>query len=167
MKIQTNQILNSFQKNDLDRIDFEIMQSLQKNARLSNKELAAKVGLAPSSCLQRVRYLQKKKVIRSFYAEVDPAAFGIGLQALIAVRLKKHSRNLFKMLHGHLVKLPEVISIAHISGANDLLVRVAVRDTHHLRDLIVDRFATRPEVDRCETSIIYDYFQNPSLPNLV
>ncbi|HAZ13376.1 MAG: hypothetical protein A2X86_14875 [Bdellovibrionales bacterium GWA2_49_15] len=167
MEIQQNEISNKSRKQPLDRIDCEILATLQKNARLSNKELAVKVGLAPSSCLQRVRQLQKDRIIRSFHADIDPAALGIGLQALIAVRMKKHSRQLFKVLRAHLAVLSEVVSIAHISGPNDLLVQVVVRDTNHLRDLIVDQFATRVEVDRCETSIIYDYFRSPVLPKLI
>lgn len=76
----------------LDRIDRAILAHLQKNARLSNKELAAKVGLAPSSCLARVQRLTKQGVIKGFHAFVDPQALGIGLQALVAVKLKQHSR---------------------------------------------------------------------------
>jgi DNA-binding Lrp family transcriptional regulator len=81
-------------KSSIDRIDGRILDELQKNARLSNKELAGRVGLAPSSCLERVRRLRRDGVPRGFHAEVDPGALGIGLQALIAVRLARHSRDL-------------------------------------------------------------------------
>ena len=66
----------------LDRIDFDILAALQNDGRLSNKELAAKVGLAPSSCLERVRALRESGVLRGFRAEVDPEALGIHLQAI-------------------------------------------------------------------------------------
>ena len=147
----------------LDRTDFAILEALQKNARLSNKELAARVGLAPSSCLVRVRKLQGG-VLRGFHAEVDPDALGIGLQALIALRLVRHARSKFKSLEAHMHALPEVLTVFHVSGVNDLLVHVAVRDIGHLRNLIVDRIATRAEVANCETAVIYSLFQKPGLP---
>jgi DNA-binding Lrp family transcriptional regulator len=74
----------------LDRIDYQIVRLLRNNARLSNKEIAEKVGLAPSTCLVRTRMLQQSGAITGFKAEVDPAALGVGLQAMIAVRLKRH-----------------------------------------------------------------------------
>ena len=74
----------------LDRIDHEILVALQKNARLSNKELAAEIGLAPSSCLARVNRLIREGVIRGFHAEVDPKALGIGIEALVFVRVVRH-----------------------------------------------------------------------------
>ena len=77
----------------MDGIDFGILHELQNNARLSNKELAAKVKLAPSSCLERTRRLSAQGVLRGFHADVDPAALGVGLQAMIHVRLARHSRN--------------------------------------------------------------------------
>ena len=74
----------------LDRTDRAILAVLQKDAGLSNKELARKVRLAPSSCLQRVRRLKTSGVLHGLHAEVDPAALGIGLQAIVAVRLARH-----------------------------------------------------------------------------
>ena len=77
----------------LDRIDYEIVRRLRNNARLSNKELAAEVGLAPSSCLVRVRGLERDGVLRGYHADVDPGSLGVRLQAMISIRLQRHSRN--------------------------------------------------------------------------
>ena len=74
-----------------DRIDDAILRALQNNARISNKELAAEVGLAPSSCLERVRRLTDRGVVKGYQAKVDPVALGVGLQAFVAVQLAKHS----------------------------------------------------------------------------
>jgi DNA-binding Lrp family transcriptional regulator len=137
---------------------------LQTNARLTNKELAARVGLAPSSCLERVRALTRAGAIKGHHTEVATHALGIGLQALVAVRLVKHSREAFRALYEHLLSLPEVLTVFHVSGVNDLQVQVAVRDIQHLRDLIVERFASRAEVDHCETSVIFDLHRRASMP---
>ena len=80
----------------LDRIDREILTALQKNARLSNKELAARMKVAQSTCLERVRRLRDDGILRGFHAEVDAKAVGVGLQAMIAVRLRRHSLDLVR-----------------------------------------------------------------------
>ena len=76
----------------LDRIDFAILDALQSDARISNKDLAERVGLAPSSCLERVRKLRADQTIRSFSVEIDQGALGIGLQAMITVQLNQNAQ---------------------------------------------------------------------------
>lgn len=143
-------------KQAMDRIDRQILALLQKNARLSNKELAARVGLAPSSCLARVQRLGKDGTLRGFHAFVDPKALGIGIQALIAVKLRQHSREKVRAFLRHLQVLPEVVALYHVSGAVDFQVHVAVRDTDHLRDLALDAFTVRPEVESIQTSLLFE-----------
>lgn len=140
----------------LDRTDCDLLGLLQKNARLSNKELAAAVGLAPSSCLVRVQRLQKAGVLRGFHAFVDPGALGIGLQALIGVQLSQHSRAKLKAFVHHLLGRPEVVALYHVTGAFDFQVHVAVRDPSHLRDLALDAFTSRPEVQNIQTAMLFD-----------
>jgi DNA-binding Lrp family transcriptional regulator len=77
----------------LDSTDIQIIRQLRKNARISNKALAAAVGLAPSSCLERVRRLRMARVLTGYHADLDPDALGIGLQAMVAVRLARHARS--------------------------------------------------------------------------
>jgi DNA-binding Lrp family transcriptional regulator len=149
----------------LDRIDDAILQALQNNARITNRELAAEVGLAPSSCLERVRRLTDRGVLTGYRAEVDPAALGIGLQALVAVRLARHSRDLVEGFRAHLLTLREVVSVFHMGGENDFLVHVAVRDADHLRDLALDAFTTRDEVRHIQTALVYEQVRPGVWPN--
>lgn len=148
----------------LDRIDFEILTALQEDGRLSNKELAARVDLAASTCLERVRKLHDEGVLVGYHAEVDPRALGIRLEAMIAVRLQKHSRDLVEEFRSYVLTLPEVLSIYHVGGEHDFLIHVAVSDAESLRDLALDRFTTRPEVDHMETSLIFEHARNWQLP---
>jgi len=148
----------------LDRIDYAILTELQNNARLSNKELAAKVGLAPSSCLERVRRLTANGTLRGFHADVDPAAFGIAIEALLAVRFVHHGREQFETFKEHVWSLPEVVGTYQVAGVEDFLVHVAVRDANHLRDIVLDQFAARPETSHIETSIIFEHRRVPGLP---
>lgn len=150
---------------NLDRIDCDILAILQKDARLSNKELAAAVGLAPSSCLARVQRLRAEGVLRGAHAEVDPQALGVGLQALIAVQLRQHSRAQVKAFWKHALSLPEVLSVFHVAGTHDFQVHVAVRDAHHLRDLALDAFTTRSEVAHIQTSLIFEWAKGQVMPN--
>ncbi|XXF79886.1 Lrp/AsnC family transcriptional regulator [Myxococcaceae bacterium GXIMD 01537] len=149
----------------LDRIDFEILAALQKDGRLTNKELAARVGLAPSSCLERVKHLRASGALRDCHADVAPEALGIGLQALVAVRLKQHSRDVVESFRRHVRSLPEVAAVYHVTGQQDFLVHVSVRDANHLRDFALDAFTTRAEVAHLETSLIFEFSRNPVLPD--
>ncbi|MEZ4462432.1 MAG: Lrp/AsnC family transcriptional regulator [bacterium] len=150
----------------LDRIDFAILELLQENGRLTNKEIAAAVGLAPSSCFERVKRLTQDGAIRGFHAEVAAEALGIHLQAMVAIQLKQHSRELVEAFYDHVLTLPEVVAVYHVAGRQDFMVHVVVRDTDHLRNLAMDAFTTRPEVAHLETSLIYAATRKHGLPRL-
>jgi len=150
---------------ELDRIDRAIVDHLMHDARQSNKELAARVGIAPSTLSERLRRLQDAGVFRGFHADVDPKALNIGLEAMIAIRLRKHTADEVATLKKHTREMREVIDVYHVTGADDFLVHVAVRDADHLRDLAVSGFTTLPEVSHIETSLIFDHIARPELPN--
>jgi len=150
----------------LDRIDFAILEHLQNEARLSNKELAARVGLAPSSCLERVRRLQVEGVLRGFRAEVNPRSLGIALEALVFVRLARHARKPVGSFRRHCLDLAETLAVYHVAGQYDFIVHVAVRDADHLRDLTLDAFTTRAEVAQLETHLIFEHARRTLLPRL-
>lgn len=147
----------------IDRIDFAILRELRKNARLPNKTLAERVGVAPSTALERVRRLRENGAISGYHAEIAPTAVGIGLQAMISVRLTRHSRHDLDAFHTYLLTLREVLAFYHVAGANDYLLHVAVADSDHLRDFALDAFTTRPEVAHIETSLIFTFRRNPGL----
>jgi DNA-binding Lrp family transcriptional regulator len=151
----------------LTRTDFAILAALQNDARLSNKELAARVGLAPSSCLERVRRLRAGGVLRGFRALVDPRALGIAMEALVFVRLVRHARRQVRAFRQHALSLPEAIGVYHVAGHHDFIVHLGARDANHLRDLAMDAFTSRPEVARIETHLIFEHATRPQLPILV
>ena len=151
-------------KIELDRIDIDLIRLLRKHARLSNKDLAEAVGVAPSTALERIRRLRETGVIQGFYAELNPEALGIALQAMVAVRLARHSREMVDAFHEHLLGLPEVLAFYHVAGADDFLVHVAVRDSPHLRGFLLSAFTQREEVAHIETHLIFEYRRNPETP---
>lgn len=149
----------------LDRTDRAIVDHLMHDARQSNKELAGKVGIAPSTLSERLKRLTEVGVFRGFHASVNPKVLNIGLEAMIAIRLRKHTADEVATLKQHTRVMPEVIDVYHVTGADDFLVHVAVRDADHLRDLAVSGFTTLPEIAHIETSLIFDHIARPELPN--
>jgi DNA-binding Lrp family transcriptional regulator len=150
----------------LDRTDFGILRLLQNNASLSNKEIAAAVGLAPSSAHERLKRLREDGVLRGSHADVNPKAMGIGLEALFLIELSKHDRGAVDRFMTEVVEIPEVRSAFLITGRYDFVVHVVARDMQHLKDLALDSFTNRPGVTRIETSIVYEARARHELPQL-
>jgi DNA-binding Lrp family transcriptional regulator len=150
----------------LDRTDRAIVALMQQDARRSNKELAAAVGIAASTCSERVRRLEDAGVLRGYTADVDPMALGIGMRAILAIRLRRHNASEVDTFREHVLSMPEVIQVSHVTGGNDFLVQVVVRDAAHLRDLAVRGFTSLPEVAHIETALVFDHIAKRSLPDL-
>lgn len=140
----------------LDSIDWALLGILQDDASVTNKELAARVGLATSSCHERVRRLHALGVITAVRAVVDPAALGRGLHAFVAIQLRPHRRDLVESFTAAVLAMPEVMALYNVSGPEDFFVQVAVADSAHLQRLIVDHLATRAEVGHAQTHLIFD-----------
>jgi len=149
----------------LDRIDRELVGLLAKDARITNQDLAGRIGVAPSTCLERVRSLRRRGVIRGVHADIRPDALGIGIEALVAVRLRQHTRDLVEGFQEYAGGLVEVLQIFHVAGSEDFLVHVACRDAHHLRTFSLEALTTRPEVAQIHTSLIFAHERHFGLPD--
>ncbi|WJG08896.1 Lrp/AsnC family transcriptional regulator [Aliiglaciecola sp. LCG003] len=149
----------------LDNTDLQILALMYQDASLSNKDIALQVGLAPSSCLERVKRLQADGTIISQHLLVDMKALGGHIQALISVRLSDHNRATVNQFQTDLLPLPEVMSIFHMGGENDFLIHVTVSDSIHLRDFVFNAVTARKEVNHVETALVYDHQVSHTLPN--
>jgi len=149
---------------NFDKTDLQILRELRNNARVPNKVLAARVGIAPSTCISRVRRLVDGGVISGFYAEFNPKGVGVGAQAMVCLRLTRHGKEEIAAFRSHVLGRDEVVSLYHVSGDDDFLLHVAVRDVEHLREFLIDALATRPEVVHIETRIIFEERRNPGFP---
>lgn len=141
----------------VDETDRAILRLLRDDARMPNNALAEAVGIAPSTCLGRVRALRESGVIRGFHADIDPAALGLHLQAMIAVRLQGTARGEMPAFARRIARRPEVMDLYFVAGADDFLIHVAARDTEMLRAFVVDQLSARPEVAYTETSLIFEH----------
>ncbi len=147
----------------LDEVDRAILEHLSVDARIPNNKLAERVGLAPSTCLARVRALREAGVVRGFHAEIDLGALGRPLQAMVAVRLAVHARAQIDDFTNHVRALPGVLSIFHMTGQTDYLIWIAAADAHDLREFVVDHLATHPATAHAETSLIYEHRRGPGI----
>ncbi len=149
--------------NNLDAVDRAILEALSEDARMPNNRLAERVGIAPSTCLARVSSLRERGVLLGFHAEIDLAALGRPLQAIIAVRLAAHAREQIDAFTNDVRQLPGVLSVFHMTGVTDYLLWVAAADMQELRDFVVDHLATHPAVAHAETSLIYEHRRGPGI----
>jgi DNA-binding Lrp family transcriptional regulator len=148
---------------ELDAVDRAILEILAADARITNQALAERVGVAPSTALARLRALREGGVIQGFHAEVDLAALGRPLQALVAVRLAVHAREQIDAFTNAVRELPGVLMVFHLTGVTDYLVWVAAADAQDLREFVVDHLATHPSVAHAETSLIYEHRRGPGI----
>jgi len=143
----------------LDDTDRAILAVLASDARTPNNAIAEAVGIAPSTCLARIRTLRERGVIRGFHADIDPAALGRGLQAMIAVRLRAHTRERVQEFIRDVPGLPDVVGVWHVAGADDYLLHIAVADSDALRDFVLEHLTTHPAVGHTETSLIFGHLR--------
>ncbi|ATW47409.1 Lrp/AsnC family transcriptional regulator [Streptomyces xantholiticus] len=149
----------------LDPIDLQILRLLQNDARTTYRDLAAEVGVAPSTCLDRVTRLRRSGVILGHRLSLDPARLGRGLQALLSVQVRPHRRELIGPFVERIRALPESLALFHLTGPDDYLVHVAVTDMADLQRLVIDEFTSQREVARVETRLIFQQWEcGPLLP---
>ena len=146
----------------LDSVDRALIEELQNDARQTNKALAAKVGVAPSTCLERVRELRARGVITGFRADVDPAAVGRPMEAILSIQQRAAQRGAIETLHDHAASLPETVRVMALTGTTDFIIHVAVRDMGHLRELVWS-LTERPEVARVQSSLVLARAEGPPL----
>jgi DNA-binding Lrp family transcriptional regulator len=147
---------------ELDDVDRRILAALHADARMPNSALAEAVGIAASTCHGRVRRLQDLGVIRGFYADVDPAALGLTLQAMISVSLQSSARGRIVDFIAQIRRKPQVMDVYFLAGADDFLLHVAARDTDDLRSFVVQNLNADADVAGTQTSLIFDHLRGAS-----
>lgn len=141
----------------LDDVDHRLLAALAEDARLANNALARRVGIAPSTCLTRVRRLREEGVVRGFHADVDPALAGRPLQAIVAVRMHGTARSRLKAFLRELAELPGVMNVYLLGGAHDFFIHVAAPDSDGLNDFVIENLSTNPGVALTESNLIFEH----------
>ncbi|GAB2833478.1 Lrp/AsnC family transcriptional regulator [Actinoallomurus bryophytorum] len=147
----------------LDELDTAILRELQVDARRTNRDIAAAVGVSPTTALDRTRGLRQRGVIRGALLDVDLGSIGRSVQALIAVRIRPPSRRNIEGFRDWVSTLPETVGVFVVSGSEDFLIHVAVEDNDRLYAFVIDRLTQRPEIADVRTSVVYEHLRNPGV----
>lgn len=130
----------------LDAIDRRILQGLQEDGRLSNVDLAARIGLSPSPCLRRVRALEEAGAIRGYRATLDRESLGLGLTVFVGIKVARHNEEPATAFREAVRALPQVVSCHLVSGEADFLLQVVVPDLAAYERFLLDTLLRLPWV---------------------
>jgi Lrp/AsnC family leucine-responsive transcriptional regulator len=139
----------------MDRYDRQILAVLQQEGRISNQDLADRIGLSPSPCLRRVRTLEESGLITGYRAFLDAKKLGLSLMALIGISMDLHTPERFAQLEASISEIPEVLECLLITGQqSDYQLKVVVRDMDAYQDLLLNKITRIPGVTGVHTSFV-------------
>lgn len=140
----------------MDELDTALLRILQNDARRTNRDMAAELGIAPSTCLERIRTLRERGVISGYHAAVDLKAIDRAMQAIISIKLRPQAMAVATAFQDYVMQLPQTLDMFMVSGASDFLAHVAVKDAQALRDLVLD-LAKRQEIADIRSSVVFEH----------
>lgn len=139
----------------LDRYDIQMLRILQEDGRISNQDLAERIGLSPSPCLRRLRALEEAGLIRGYHALLDAKKLGLSLMALIHISMDQHTPERFDNFEAMIAQLPEVIECLLITGQDaDYQLKVVVRDMDAYQELLLNRLTRISGVTGVHSSFV-------------
>ncbi|MET0088681.1 MAG: Lrp/AsnC family transcriptional regulator [Candidatus Thiodiazotropha sp.] len=139
----------------LDRFDRRILDVLQQEGRISNQELAERIGLSPSPCLRRVRALEESGIIAGYRARLDHRKLGLDLMALIHISMDRHTPERFERFEAAMRAMPEVLECLLITGQDaDYQVKVVVRDMDDFQVLLLNKITRIEGVTGVHSSFV-------------
>ena len=141
-------------KDELDSKDIQILSLLLNNARLSNKEIAAKIEIAQSSTHDRIKKLTHKGYLKGAFAQIDQKKLGLNIEVMLAIKLNKQHRSIIADFIKKASQLPGVIQLFHMAGNNDFILHVGVKDSDELRSFILDKLSTLDYIQSTETTMV-------------
>ncbi|MCH2451001.1 MAG: Lrp/AsnC family transcriptional regulator [Gracilimonas sp.] len=145
-----------------DSVDRNIIQVLQQEGRIANKELSERIGLTTTPTLERVRRLEREGVIEGYAAKVNKESVGRGFTAFVKVTLKVHQLNLLEEFTSAIREIPEILACYHTTGDGDFLLQVVAKNTKDYEQLMRNKLTTLPDVERLHTSIVLNTIKEQS-----
>ncbi|MDM8166131.1 Lrp/AsnC family transcriptional regulator [Roseovarius sp.] len=138
----------------MDHINQQILQELTRNGRISNLDLAERVGLSPSACLRRVQELERRGVISGYRAVLDRTRLGIGFVAYATVGLNTHTKASQEAFERAMARAPEVVECHNITGSVEYLLRIEVADLPAYKAFHTDVMGILPQVNAITTFVV-------------
>ncbi len=136
----------------LDHIDHNILKHLQENARITNADLADKVGLSPTPCLRRLRRLESDGIIRGYHTEVNREALGVNVTVIILVKLEREDDHTLREFEAAIKKRPEVMECYLVTGKFDYFIRVAIPSLTAYENFLSETILRMPNIATVESS---------------
>jgi len=150
---------------NLDRIDRRLLAELQDEGRITNVELAQRVGLTAPPCLRRVRALEEDGVIRGYHADLDASKLGYAITVFALVSLKSQAEDHLRQFEVHIRELPEVRECHMLNGEIDFILKIVSRDLQSFQEFLTSKLTPAPNVASVKTSLtIRTAKQMPGVP---
>ncbi|AOT08354.1 leucine-responsive transcriptional regulator Lrp [Pseudoalteromonas luteoviolacea] len=140
----------------LDRTDRKILVELQKDGRISNVELAKRIGLSATPCLERVKKLEREGFIKGYKAVVDPVKLGQGLLVFVEVTINKNSPDVFELFNEAVKQHDEIIECHLVSGNFDFLLKTRVTDMSEYRGVLGEILLKLPNINESRTYVVME-----------
>ena len=138
----------------LDKTDFKILKYLQEDGRASNLDLAHRVGLSATPTLERVKKMEKAKIITSYHAEVNPEILGLGIQTFMMISLSQTRGDAIKKFFDQINEIEEIVEVYHVTGAYDYMFKIMVKDIAAYEHLAMSRIRNIKEIAHMTTHVI-------------
>ena len=138
---------------NLDHIDRQLLAELQAGGRVTNVELAARVGLTAPPCLRRVRALEEAGIIRGYHAELDAGRLGFAITVFAMVSLKSQAEDALRQFEDHVRTLPQVRECHMLNGEIDFILKIVAHDLQSFQEFLTSRLTPAPNVASVKTSL--------------
>jgi DNA-binding Lrp family transcriptional regulator len=138
---------------NFDAIDLKLLAELQENGRITNVELATKVGLTAPPCLRRMRTLEQSGAIRGYHADIDPSVLGYSIMVFAMVSLKSQAEDDLRAFEAHVRALPQVRECHMLNGEIDFILKIVAHDLQSFQEFLTSKLTSAPNVSSVKTSL--------------
>jgi Lrp/AsnC family transcriptional regulator, leucine-responsive regulatory protein len=139
---------------NLDKTDLKILRILQENAKITNLQLSAEIGLSPAPTLERVKKLENAKLIKGYYTQLDYEAMGIGISAIIQITLTRQVENAISNFKKEINKIPEIMECYQVTGNADYVLIVMLKDIRAFESLISQKLSKMEGIGQMQTMVV-------------
>ncbi len=138
---------------NLDAIDMKLLAELQADGRITNVDLAEKVGLTAPPCLRRMRTLEQNGIIKSYHADIDASKLGYTITVFAMVSLKSQAESDLRAFEAHAQSIPEIRECHMLNGEIDFILKIVARDLQSFQELLTSKLTSAPNVSSIKTSL--------------
>ncbi len=147
----------------LDKTDRKILEILQSNAKITNANLATKIGLSPAPTLERVKKLELSGVINSYHAKLDIETVGLGVSTFVMVALKGHNKTNIEKFIANIADIEEIIECHHVTGTGDFILKVVASDIAAYQKLMLEKVSNIDVINNMQSMVILSTFKDSKI----